>query len=391
VTVILHELGHGLGFANFVNEINGRNLGASSTNPDGGLTDVYSQFTLDTTNNSTWSELSTAASRAVSALRVDRIVWEGPDVTAAVPHVLSYGRPEINIYAPAPVAGAYRIGTASFGPALGSPGVSGDVVLAVGGAAPTSDACTALTNGAAIAGKIALVDRGTCTFVVKALNAQAAGAIAVIVANNAAGDPPPGLGGTDPTVAIPTIMISQPLGTAIKAQLAAAQTVTVNIGVDLAQLAGADPTGLAQLFATNPVQPGSSISHYDNIAFRNQLMEPAINPDLTHELIPPFDMTLPLMRDIGWYVDGNLDGTPDPGFTFGRCTTNEPNVMLSNGAMLNDQARTWYRDCAAAAPANHGQFVRCVAAATNDAVKAGLISGAQKGAVQSCAARVRFP
>ena len=29
-------------------------------------------------------------------------------------------------------------------------------------------------------------------------------------------------------------------------------------------------------------QPGSSISHWDPIAFPNQLMEPALNPDLTH-------------------------------------------------------------------------------------------------------------
>jgi hypothetical protein len=390
VTVVLHELGHGLGFANAVNETNGRNLGASAADPNGGLTDVYSQFTLDTTNNSTWSEIATAASRAASALRVDKIVWEGPDVTAAVPHVLSYGRPELNVYAPAAVADTYRVGTASFGPALGSPGISGEVVLAVDGAAPTADACTPLTNAAAVAGKIALVDRGTCTFVVKTLNAQAAGAIAVIVANNAAADPPPGMAGTDPTITVPAIMISQALGTAIKAQLAAAQTVSVNMSVDLAQLAGADPTGFAQLYATNPVQSGSSISHYDNIAFRNQLMEPAINSDLTHELIPPYDMTLPLMRDIGWFVDGNLDGTADPAFTFGQCTTNQPNVMLSNGAMLSDQARVWYRDCSVGAN-NHGAFVSCVAAATNRAVRAGLISGAQKGAVEQCAAQASVP
>jgi hypothetical protein len=382
VTVVLHELSHGLGFANFVNESTGSN--------SSGQTDIFSQFTLDTTTTFRWSELTTNADRAASALRVDKIVWDGADVTAAVPHVLSYGRPEVNVYSPPAVAGAYRIGTASFGPALGSPGISGDVVLADDGAAPTADACTPLTNGAAIAGKIALVDRGICAFVIKVKNAQDAGAIAVLVADNAAGDPPAGMGGADPTITIPSVRITQALGAAIKAQLAAAATVTVNVGVDLTQFAGADPTGSAQLYATNPVQPGSSISHYDNIAFRNQLMEPAINADLTHEVIPPYDMTLPLMRDIGWFVDGNLDGTPDPTFTFGTCTSNQPNVMLANGAMLNDQARVWYRDCAAGAT-NHGKFVSCVAHTTNAAVKSGLISGAQKGAVQSCAAQVNFP
>jgi hypothetical protein len=35
-------------------------------------------------------------------------------------------------------------------------------------------------------------------------------------------------------------------------------------------------------------------------AFPNQLMEPAINGDLTHEVIPPYDLTFKLLKDIGW-------------------------------------------------------------------------------------------
>jgi hypothetical protein len=156
--------------------------------------------------------------------------------------------------------------------------------------------------------------------------------------------------------------------------------------VDLSQRAGADPLDRAQLYATNPAVSGSSISHFDNIAIRNQLMEPAINPDLTHELIPPYDMTLPQMRDVGWFRDANLDGTPDAAFAFGRCSTRTADTQLPNGAMLSDQARVWYRDCAAGAR-NHGAFVSCVAHVTNQAVAGGLITGAQKGAVQQCAAQ----
>jgi hypothetical protein len=385
IAVVLHELGHGLGFANFVNETTGANFA--------GLTDIYSQYTRDTTNGFKWADLVTDAQRQASALRVDKIVWDGPAVSAAVPHVLSFGRPEMNVLAPAAIADAFRVGTASFGPSIATSPVAGDVVLVDDGNAAdgsVTNGCTPLVNAAQVAGRIALVDRGACTFVLKALNAQAAGAIGVIVANNAAQDPPPGLGGTDPTVVIPAVMISIGTGAAIKAQLAAAQTVSVTIGVDLTQRAGADPSDLAQLYATNPVQPGSSLSHFDNIAFRNQLMEPAINPDLTHELIPPFDMTIPQMRDVGWFVDGNLDGTPDLTLTFGRCTSNALDVQLPNGAMLSDQARVWYRDCAIGAK-NHGQFVSCVAHVTDAARTSGLISGAQKGAVQQCAAQAPIP
>lgn len=47
-------------------------------------------------------------------------------------------------------------------------------------------------------------------------------------------------------------------------------------------------------------------------------------------------------------------------------------------------------DCAANAN-NHGQFVSCVAQLTNDWKKDGLITGAQKGAIQSCAAQANIP
>ena len=68
--------------------------------------------------------------------------------------------------------------------------------------APNSGlACAALSalNAAAVSGKIAVVDRGVCTFPEKVKAAQNAGAVAAVVVNNVAGSPPPGMGGTDPT------------------------------------------------------------------------------------------------------------------------------------------------------------------------------------------------
>jgi hypothetical protein len=54
------------------------------------------------------------------------------------------------------------------------------------------------------------------------------------------------------------------------------------------------------MFAPNPFQGGSSVSHWDVSAFRNLLMEPSINGDLTHEVTPPLDLTYLLLKDIGW-------------------------------------------------------------------------------------------
>ena len=381
VTVVLHELAHGLGFSSFVDPSTGQNVN--------GKTDVFSQFTLDAADNTVWSDYSGNAQRKSSALRIDGVVWNGGASFAAVPHVLSPGRPELTFNTPPTPGTSVRVGTASFGAALTSGGISGDVVLGIDGSTdPNStgtitDACQPLTNAAAVAGRIALVDRGVCAFVVKAANAQAAGAIAVLVADNVAGGPPAGLGGTDPTVAIPSVRITLADGNAIKARLAQGAVVNITLALDVSQLAGADAAHRPQLFATNPVQPGSSISHWDSIAFRNQLMEPALNPDLTHEVIPPFDMTLTQLRDVGWFLDADLNGIPDQTVILGTCNTGLPNTVLSNGAALADQARVWFRDCAGAK--NAGQFATCVGKLANDAKKAGLISSAQGDAIAACA------
>jgi hypothetical protein len=61
-------------------------------------------------------------------------------------------------------------------------------------------------------GAIALVDRGACSFVQKATNAQAAGASAVIVVNNVPGDPST-LSGSGPAITIPVVHVSQATAT----------------------------------------------------------------------------------------------------------------------------------------------------------------------------------
>jgi len=83
-----------------------------------------------------------------------------------------------------------------------------------------------------VAGKIALIDRGSCNYTLKVKNAQVAGAIAVIMVNNAAG-PPIVMGGDDATITIPAIMISQTDGATLKANLASLNGTLNNKGEDL--------------------------------------------------------------------------------------------------------------------------------------------------------------
>jgi uncharacterized repeat protein (TIGR01451 family) len=49
-----------------------------------------------------------------------------------------------------------------------------------------------------------------------------------------------------------------------------------------------------RMYAPNPAQPGSSVSHWDTVLTPDMLMEPFINPSLHH------DLELPLLKDIGW-------------------------------------------------------------------------------------------
>lgn len=66
------------------------------------------------------------------------------------------------------------------------------------------------------------------------------------------------------------------------------------------------------------------------------------------------------------------------------CDSGVENQLFPNGCTISDLIA----ECAAEAN-NHGQFVRCVAHLTNDLKKAGLITGKEKGKIQSCAAKAK--
>ncbi len=94
-----------------------------------------------------------------------------------------------------------------------STNVTAGVVVAKDDVANASflDGCEPLANAAEVKGRIALVDRGSCNFSLKALNAQNAGAVGVIICNfedavinMAAGSPAEG-----GAVKIPTVMFTR--------------------------------------------------------------------------------------------------------------------------------------------------------------------------------------
>jgi Zn-dependent metalloprotease len=136
----------------------------------------------------------------------------------------------LTVHAPAAIAGDYFAQSAFFGPPLTAAGITNDVVAALDAGPNVNDGCTAITNGEAVNGKIALIDRGTCEFSTKVLNAQNAGAVAVIIANSAAtGLPPMGAGVDAPSVTIPSLGVQQSTGNAIRTQLAASTVVNATL------------------------------------------------------------------------------------------------------------------------------------------------------------------
>jgi hypothetical protein len=313
--VLLHELGHGLGFLTLTDETDGTFF---MNDPS-----IWDRYLMDNVSGKHWFEM-TNAERIASAINTGHLVWDGPAVNVNAPKFLGK---RARVVTSGAITGDFTSGQGVFYPTLTVGGVTGQVVLVNDGVGTTSDGCeTPYVNAAAVSGKIALMDRSaTCAAANQAANAQANGAIGVILVNNVAGPEPP-LRGAAPTCTSPVTALSQANGTAIKTALGSG-TVTATLSLDPAKLAGADNAGRMRMFDPNPDQPGSSVSHFDVSAFPNLLMEPAINPDLSQNV----DLTFHDFFDIGWFPQ--LVGVPGADAAPGLAFVHGPNPTRDGGTL----------------------------------------------------------
>jgi hypothetical protein len=294
VVTLLHEMGHGVGFQTFTSGATGAQ--------NSGYPSIWDHFLLDNTTNKLWVNM-TNAERQASSLKPSGLSWTGPRVTAATPTVLS-PLPQLRVLS-AGIDTLYEVGEADFGPALTSLALVGAIAAVALQEDSPGVACMPLNakNTKAVNGKIALVSRGTCGFVVKVKNAQNAGAIGVIVTDNAPG-PVAAMGGVDATITIPAVRVTQEDGIEIVSSLRVRNSKTAGtVGkfeLSKTLLIGTDAEQRMTMFTPSPYQPGSSVSHYSTTAKRNQLMEPSISSDLTHSVTLPLDLTFELLKDIGW-------------------------------------------------------------------------------------------
>jgi extracellular elastinolytic metalloproteinase len=132
------------------------------------------------------------------------------------------------VNSPAGLFGARGAEPASFGAPMPTTALTADLAVYNDATPDIEDACEPVANGADLSGRIVLIRRGTCPFVDKVARAEAAGALAVVMVNNVAGAPIV-MGGTDPGIGIPSLMISQADGDALIAAVNGGQTVNATI------------------------------------------------------------------------------------------------------------------------------------------------------------------
>jgi len=169
------------------------------------------------------------------------------------------------VNAPADLAGGYTFGDTggTWGANLLDSIWTGDAILIEDAVDPTSDGCTETMQD--LSDKIVLIDRGACEFGVKALNAEMANAVAVIIMNINPGEGALGLGAgaVGAQVTIPVVMVSYEDGLKLKEGLL---NGTVNISMGAIQFA--NDLQIDQLSTLKPFTgtiPSSQVASGNNI------------------------------------------------------------------------------------------------------------------------------
>ena len=108
----------------------------------------------------------------------------------------------------------------------------------------------------------------------------------------------------------------------------------------------------------------------------------------------PDDLTWELLKDVGWtFPDADGDGVVDdedcnansdrrPTIVIGDVNSGVPNILFAGGCTSSDLIAKL-----AASSTNHGSFVSAVAHLTNEWNADGIVTGQEKGAIQSAAAK----
>ena len=209
-----------------------------------------------------------------------------------------------------PLQGVYQAVEAATSTPLSETGdVTADLVVA-----SPLEACGPLDNAAALAGKFALMQRGTCAFDIKLANAQAAGAIGVVMYNNSAAAPI-AMGGTG-SFAFPAVMTTLAAGSAFNAELTAGGVVTVKMS--------------PSVFVDDVVEVGNLMAGFSSRG-------PNLN---TLDIIKP-DITAPGVKILAGASAQTLFGVPGTSFTYLQGTSMSSPHIAGIAALVKEVNPGW--------------------------------------------------
>jgi len=373
--VVMHEIGHGLGFSGFLNYSTG-----ALANFDGTpRSDVYTHNAYDNIQGKRFDDAAmTDALRATAMKTQGQVAWDGANAKAQVPTYLG-PKTALNITGTL-TANFPFYGTASFGPAATTANFNADVVIGtdLGSSGDANDGCEGYAAGT-FTGKIAFINRGTCGFEAKAVAAQNAGAVGVIIGNVASSGTPgtaPGMA-DDPTLTatIPALSLNLSDSNAIRAQGTGMHAALGNVA---GQFAGADASNRPLLYAPSVVAGGSTFSHFDVSLTPNALMEPFINDDLAANF--RVDLTPAVFADEAWVL---RSGTAKLGSK--ACDT-KVSLFTNPGLIAGASLQAADTLCSAAYPTTTGRK-SCLDGFAKRLKTAGLITSSQQTAIATCSLR----
>jgi len=310
LSTVMHELTHGLGFSSDVDPDTGAFSMTSAA--------VFADYVLDTSTGKHWTQMSNTERKA-SLINARKVVWDGKRLQEVATWALAKGLPSVQV-TPSPSGYTGIIGEANFGPLIADKGsITGQVAFS------TVPSSCALPN-ASFSGKIVLVTSPeSCASLGVASFVEGYGGIAMLFAYDVAAIPPPEALEFSAEqlvqypVKIPTLAVTRDDANLIRN----ASSATITLSADASRQVGADTSVRTLIFASNPIQSGSTGSHWDPLVRPNLLLEPVEQPITVTDLV----MERALLWDIGWTgtcgngtVDGqeecdsgaaNSDRTPD--------------------------------------------------------------------------------
>jgi len=264
LATVLHEIVHGMGFVSTVSGTNGSFV-LTPPEPDSFTLNLFS-----ISRQKPWPDLTDSERLLVLKERPGN-AWSGRGTQLASSSQITNGFEYAEILT---ATGRFPAMAAEFGDRLPAGGLAGEIVIVNDGVAPTADACQVpFVNAAEVSGKIALIDRGVCSFATKVQHAQDAGAIAVIIANNV----PEfikflALGGDEIPPDIPSISVTQETGNALRL-LPAGSPIVLHPDQQPGTYQGRPLINTPGQFSA-----GSSISHWEPTTSPDLLMESSWSP-----------------------------------------------------------------------------------------------------------------